>query len=292
MMFRRRGILYATGAMCLAAPVGLWLVVNPPWLGGDAQMAAAIAAPTAVRVAPDARAVVADSEIVSQLKADPMVVVRRGHERLLREVQQYRATLAKQERLGSKLTAVQEVEIRVRHKPHTVYMLWRKNADQARRALYMDAPEFRDKRGQRIAKVEPNGAIIRAILSEVTVPIDGDQARQSSRRTIDECGFDSTFSLLERYNKLAAEQGVLKLVYGGTGVVNGRPTYVIIRDLPYDGPKSPYPDARMVLHLDQELLLPVAVYSYADHEQKTLLGSYVFTDIELNPAFDEKSFRF
>lgn len=292
MMFRRRGFLFATGATCLVAPMGLWLVVNQPWIGGDAQMAAAVAGPTAVRVTPNARPVVADSEIVAQLQADPMAVVHRAQERLLREVKEYSATLTKQERLGNKLTAVQEIEIRVRHEPHTVYMLWRKNADQARRAFYMDAPEFRDKRGQRIAKVEPNGAIIRAILSEVTVPIDGDQARQSSRRTIDECGFAATFSLLEHFNKLAAEKGVLKLAYGGTGVVDGRPTYVIIRDLPYDGPKSPYPDAHMVLHLDQELLLPVAVYSYADHEGKTLLGSYVFTDIDLNPNFDDKSFKF
>ena len=58
---------------------------------------------------------------------------------------------------------------------------------------------------------------------------------------------------------IAAEQGVLNIRYAGTGVIDGRPTFVIVRDLPYSGPRGPYPDARMVLHLDQEWLLPVAV---------------------------------
>jgi hypothetical protein len=62
--------------------------------------------------------------------------------------------------------------------------------------------------------------------------------------------------------------------------------------LPYDGPEGTYPDARMVLHLDQEWLLPTAVYSYADHEGKDLLGSYVFTKVRLNPGLTDDAFKF
>jgi hypothetical protein len=48
----------------------------------------------------------------------------------------------------------------------------------------------------------------------------------------------------------------------------------------------------MVMHLDQEWLLPVAVYSYADHEEKKLLGRYIFTDVNLEPKFSDKDFEF
>ena len=74
-------------------------------------------------------------------------------------------------------------------------------------------------------------------------------------------------------------------------MVDHRPG-IILRDLPYAGPTGAYPDARMVLHLDQQWLLPVAVYSYADHAQKVLLGSYVFTQVEVNPGFGNDAFRF
>ena len=48
----------------------------------------------------------------------------------------------------------------------------------------------------------------------------------------------------------------------------------------------------MVLHLDQEWLLPTAVYCYADHEGKELLGSYVFTNVRLNTGLGDADFKF
>ncbi len=79
---------------------------------------------------------------------------------------------------------------------------------------------------------------------------------------------------------------------GGEGAIDGRPTYVLIRHLPYDGPNGTYPDALMVLHLDQEWLLPTAVYCYADREGKELLGSYVFTNVRLNTGLGDEAFEF
>jgi hypothetical protein len=99
-------------------------------------------------------------------------------------------------------------------------------------------------------------------------------------------------ALFEKYNSIARERGVLNLRSGGVGEIAGRPTFVILRDLPYEGPDGPYPDARLVMHVDQEHLLPIAVFSYADAAQTQLLGSYVFTDIELNPDFGDDAFAF
>ena len=257
-MTRRRGILFVTGALILVAPPVIWIVASFPanpqsvFTPVERSADAGQAAPTSL------------SELAQR---DPMALVRLGRQRYEKDVHEYRCVLIKQERLGDNLTAVQEVEVRFRESPKTVYMLWLANADQAKRALYMEDARFIDKKGRRLARVEPAGAIARLFVADLFVLIDGPEARKTSRRTIDECGFGATFTLLERFNAQAAERGVLDIRYGGTGEVDGRPTYVIVRDLPYEGPSGAYPDARMVLHLDQEWLLPVAVHTYADHDE-------------------------
>jgi hypothetical protein len=158
--------------------------------------------------------------------------------------------------------------------------------------LFKDSADFVNKKGEKVARVEPAGALIRLIVSDVLMPIHGKRARQSSRRSIDDFGFPSTFRLLDHYNQLGAEHGVLDLRFDGEGEIDGRPTYKLVRYLPYQGPDGTWPDAKMVMHIDQEWLLPTAVYSYADRAGTTLLGSYVHTQVELNPGLDDNAFEF
>jgi hypothetical protein len=280
MLNRRRGMLYVTGALLLGAPPALWLISSYP------------AQP--LELTSPVRGVELASHTVNAaaLPADPADLLRRGLARYESQVHSYRCVLVKQERLGDELTPVQEVEVRFRESPRATYMLWRKNADQAKRALYIDDPSLVDKKGHRTARVEPAGAIARLFVSDLYVAIDGPEAKKSSRRAINECGFRATFEMFERYNAIAAEHGVLDLRYAGEGEIDGRPTYIITRDLPYDPRDALYPDARLVMHVDQAWLLPVAIFSYADHAQTKLLGSYVFKSVELNPAFTADAFDF
>jgi hypothetical protein len=284
-MTRRRGILYVAGALLIVGPPALWVISSLP---------------VATRIpldAPRARLTHATPQDTPDLAAlaerDPLALVRLGRERYEQTVREYRCVLVKQERLGNKLSDVQEVELRFREEPRAVYMLWQSNADGARRALYLPGERgYTNDKGEALARVEPNGAIARLFVKDVYLPVHGPDARKASRRAIDEAGFHATFDLLEAYDAVAAERGVLDIRYAGTGVVGGRPTYVLVRDLPYSGPDGPYPDARLVLHLDQQWLLPTAVYSYADHQETELLGSYEFTQVELNPGFGPDAFHF
>jgi hypothetical protein len=282
-MFRKRGLLYVTGALIVAVPFAFWVIAGIPATAHDTV------------VAPVQRSVAgADGEqlLVELAKRDPMALVRQGQEWYEKHVHDYRCVLIKQERLEGELSAVQEIEVRFRERPLAVYMIWRANADGARRALYMTGNDYRDKQGRQLTRIEPNGRVARLFTTDIYLPLDDPRVRKASRRTIDEAGFYSTFELLEAYNRAAEERGVLDIRYGGTGMVDGRRTFVIVRDLPYEGEGGAYPDARMVLHLDQEWLLPVAVYTYADHDEQTLLGSYVFTQVDINPGFTDQDFEF
>jgi hypothetical protein len=223
---------------------------------------------------------------------DPAALARLAHQRCDRDVRDYTCLFLKQERIDGKLRDLEQIEVLFREQPKSVYMIWRKNADQAKRALFEDTPEFVDEKGEKVARVEPAGALIRLVVADILMPIHGKRARQSSRRSIDEFGFRSTLDLLEHYNQLGQDCGVLDLRYEGEGNIDGRPTYKIVRYLPYDGPGGIWPEAKMVMHIDQEWLLPTAIYSYADHAGTVLLGSYVHTQVKLNPGLSADAFDF
>lgn len=257
------------------------------WLPGTWPLSATVV-PTEAAVAP-----VAPELLVFPDGARPtMDLLRRGMDRYRETIRDYRCTFEKQEQLPDGMTPVQTIDVRFREAPTSVFMVWMKNEDRVRRALYMDDPAFVDNQGTKVAHVEPAGAIIRLVVSDVTLPIHGDQARTASRRSMDEFGFKSTMQLFWNINALAARNGDLKLWIDGDGVVAGRPTHIIVRHLPADFAKRGYPDARLVMHIDKEWLLPVAVYQYADHEGKKLLASYVYRDVKLNPGFKDADFKF
>ncbi len=223
---------------------------------------------------------------------DPQALTRQGAERYRQTIREYRCMFVKQERIEGVLRPVEEIEVRYREEPRTVFMIWHRNPDQARRVLFIDKPEFIDEKGRKTARVEPNGALVRLVVSDIMMPIHGERASRASRRTIDEFGFASTFSIFERYNEQARKQGVLDLQYAGEGQVDGRPTYVLVRKLPYSGLKGPWPERRLIVHIDKEWLLPTGVMAYADDACRELLGSYQFTRVQLNPGFSETDFRF
>jgi len=262
-----------------------------PGLSG---MVAAAAEPALAVVAagPAGVASAASLALTERVRRDPLALPRLALDRYASRVREYRCILYKQERIRGRLGKREKIEVRYRENPYTVYMIWKKNAGQVRRALYMDTPDFVDDRGRKVARVEPAGAVIRLFDSQIDIPIDGKRSREASRRSIDEFGFRAVLELLVHYNLLAERNGVLDYRYSGTGQIDGRPTFVFTRYLPYQGDEGIYPDAKLVIHIDQEWLLPTALYSYADRDGKVLLGSYVFTNVQINPGFTERDFKF
>lgn len=241
--------------------------------------------------APEADAKTRRQNLAELAQTEPWRLAQLGQEFYAKHIEGYEATFKKRERINGKLRKEETIHTLYREAPTSVLMRWVENADQVKRALYVDSPEFVNNKGEKLAKIEPAGAIIRLVVSEVEIPIHGERAKKTSRRSIDEFGFKSTLHLLNTYNARAEAEGVLDLRYTGTGEIDGRPTFIIERTLPYtDG--SAWPDAKMVMHLDQQWLQPLAVYSYADHEGTQLLGSYVFEDVKLNPQFSSDPFKF
>jgi hypothetical protein len=108
---------------------------------------------------------------------------------------------------------------------------------------------------------------------------------------MNKAGFAGTFRALATVHDAALRRGNLEIRYLGTGTVDGRPTYVLERRLPYPDPDSVYPNGCLVLHLDHEWLLPVGIYTYADAERRELLGSYTMVEVQVNVGFEGADFE-
>jgi len=287
------GTRYALG-------IGITVLMLSLWPPAPRSAVAHPGDPPAGRLPPETLAIAAANpeapftrESVKALaQREPLRLLKLAMELCEQRISDYRCTLYKKENIGGRVGPRQIIEVRYREQPLTVYMIWRENPERVRRALFVDSPDYVNKRGEKLARVEPAGLIARALVPETTFPIHGPEARASSRRFIDEFGFESTLEVVIHYCELAERNGDLKLWYEGEGRVDGRPTYILKRLLPYTGPEGLYPDAKLVIHLDQEWLIPTAVYSYADASEKMLLGAYEFGDINLNPRFTERDFDF
>ena len=224
-------------------------------------------------------------------KHNPRALLNLGLERVGDLTDEYHCVFIKQERMRGKLSPRQTIDVRYREQPRAVYMTWLENVGKVKRTLWIKGENLGED-GEEQALVEPAGCLARLVVDEVKIPIHGPQATKASRYPIDRFGFRATLERLCRDNEHFDQLGGMSWEYAGKGTLDGRPTFALIRHLPYDGPDGAYPDSRLVVHLDQEWLVPVAIYSYADEDEETLIGSYETTSITLEPCFAAGAFNF
>lgn len=220
---------------------------------------------------------------------EPLAFLQYCWDHYRRTVQDYRCRFIKQERIRGRIRSEQQMLVNFRRGPDSVHMKFTKNKGPVEQALYIEGAWY-DKDGNAQVLVEPAGTLVSLFVPKIKIDVRGKRARKESRRTLDQFGFDKVLGLIMEYSKKAAARGELDLRYVGDGVVDGQPTYILERRLPFTGKPLPYPDRLLVIHIDQENLLPVAAMSYADDAARELLGSYVYNDLEVNVGLTDADF--
>lgn len=221
-------------------------------------------------------------------RTDPLAYLQQARLDYENRVRDYVCTFSKQELVAGRLKPEQTAETKFREGPFSVYMHITVNPDRARRLLYVQDRVV--KSGKQHLTVEPEGPIARLLVKSVQRPVDGKDAKRASRRLITEFGFARSLELLIKYAVLSEKQGRLDVRYVGEGEIDGRPTHVLERRLPYGDDDSQWPDARVIVHMDQEWDLPVACFCYADDDGRKLLGKYVYTNVHLNVGLQDVDF--
>lgn len=224
-------------------------------------------------------------------REDPFELLHLALERYEQSVRSYRCTFIRQERINGQLRPAETMRVLFRDEPFSVRMEWVEDPRPAQVVLYVEG-RWTGQDGEALAWVRPN-PLAALLVPQLQVPIHGVRAAQMSRRSIDQFGFANILRLILQYAELADQRGELTMRYLGKKEVGGRLCYVLERILPYDpaaGEDNEYPDRRLIICLDAELLLPVVCLSYADDAQEVLLGSYIFRDIELNVPVSDADF--
>jgi hypothetical protein len=256
---------------------------------GAAEQGAAVQ-PTRIQVSkPQLASASVTADIESQIEADPLAFLLRCRENYDRRFHQYSCMFTKQELIDGALTNEQRMMVSFREEPFSVNMRWVAGAVNARQVTYIE-DRWPDAEGTNQAWCKPAGAIASIFIKKILQPIHGDRAKAESRRTIDQFGFANTLDLIIKYAEISKKRGEMDLRYAGRGSINGRPTYVIERRLPYNGTEDPYPDRLGVFHIDTEWLLPTASFSYADDQGKQLLGRYLLTEPDFSQNFADADF--
>ncbi len=277
----RRGLVMACGLTILC------MFFGPAERSGDQRTTAAapLILRSAVATPVSSTAHHASSEL---FRIDPLAYLQKARRDYENRVRDYVCTFTKQELLAGRLTTEQIAEAKFREGPFSVYMHITRNPGRARRLLYVQDRVV--KSGKQHLIVEPEGPIARLLVKSVQRPVDGKDARRASRRLITEFGFARSLDLLIKYAVLSDQQGRLDVRYVGEGEIDGRPTHILERRLPYDDDNSEWPDARVIIHMDQEWDLPVACFCYADADCRELLGKYLYTNVHLNVGLQDVDF--
>ncbi|HVP12479.1 MAG TPA: DUF1571 domain-containing protein [Phycisphaerae bacterium] len=229
------------------------------------------------------------------IRENPLAALIQARERHVQSVRDYRCTLVKQELLASGMSAEQELDVMHRLEPYSVVITYTRNASLVNRVVYVKGrwtdPDADNPDERELAVAQP-GAVAQLLIKSLKTPIHGPMSKEATRRAVDEFGFKRTLDLLIKYCEMARARGELRLEFCGETHFDGRPVWVVRRNLPYTGEGGIYPDRTAEMYIDKEYRVPIAVYCYSDDERKplNLLGKYEYRDIRFDVGFSESDF--
>jgi len=215
--------------------------------------------------------------IVELSRSDHITLLKWSLQNYRKNVQDYSVTFHKQERIRGKLKPRQKISVWFKERPFSLLMKWRKNAGAVDKLLYV--------KGSNDDKmiVHPTGIFswVKSVRREPRC----EDARRASLKTCDQFGFNNIIrNLLEVYDK-AQRQNDLQMNFLGESYVHGRRCISMERLLPS---RKDYPNARLVMDFDTEVLLPISMTSY-DWQGK-LISRYVFEDLKFNNGLSAANF--
>ena len=227
------------------------------------------------------------AEMEKLARTDPVAFINTCVDRYDREVRGYRVTLTKRERVGGTLYPPRSkppevVRCAFREKPFSVLMDWRQGARKAQTTLYVE--------GQNDNQLLVRPSSWRTwFASIVSRDPGGKEAMETSRYPITEFGIQVGMRRTQTAWRAARKRGDLMVRFGGEkrlAELNKRPCWELKRV----GYPKPEDDGivESTLYFDPENYLQVG--SILVGEQGQLIGSYFFTDLQINPEFPANTF--
>jgi hypothetical protein len=221
-----------------------------------------------------------------------MILLEQGRRRL-GEASDYTCTFFKQERLGTELSEGQIMELKMRHKPFSVYMKWL-NGEKGRELLYVD--------GEQDNKmiVHPGGWKAR-IVPSIKLEPDSSLALSESRHPVTMVGLlKLSDEIITRRKTEIEHRCPVRCQFLENETANERPCYCFVST--YLDRKSSEEYRKSIQYIDREWLLPICVKNFAWPEPKqafandgaldeaTLIEHYAYTELQFNQQLAHDDF--
>jgi len=216
-------------------------------------------------------------------RTNPVAFLENCLRKHAREVKGYTLKLHKQENIGGRINPAEVIDVAFLDKPHSVLFIWQEGARLAERVLYVEGQNG----GMMLAR--PRGGVARLVAGDVVKrEVNGADAKQSGRYTLDQFGFKKAEERTLQAWRKAQEEQALNVEYLGLKKVPevGDRTCFVLRRLN----KVADPDGvkETTFYVDAENWLQIGAVS--KDEMGLLIGSYFFRDVKLNPAFGKEQF--
>jgi len=189
-----------------------------------------------------------------------------------RKVPHYVARFVRQERIAGELQPPEEIELKVRHAPFSVYMHWF-SVDAGRELLFVDGA------GDEPMFVRLGGWKGR-LLPTLSIDPNGPDARERSRYPISRAGILALAELLLENRRVDLERNVnLRCDVSENRPLNGRNCYYFCFEFAHPEESEVY--RKSVQYIDSEWLVPICVQNYTWPDRGIEVSPFALDDATL-----------
>lgn len=210
-------------------------------------------------------------------------LLERGME-YLSKVPNYTAVFVKQELVNGELLDEQEMEMKVRHQPFSVYLKW-STGEVGREVLYVD--------GLNDGRITAHGGGWKARLPTVSLEPTGSMAMAESRHPITKAGLYCLAQMMvEAHREDLQRQNYSRFEKLPDEEFDGRPCHVFL--IEYRDRQASELYRKSITYIDKEWSIPVYAKNYgwlngevpsdpAEYDAATLLEYYSYANIKFRP---------
>jgi hypothetical protein len=205
------------------------------------------------------------------------------------KVTDYTAVMHKQERINGRLGAGQEIELKLRHEPFSVYMKWT-SGDRGRQLIYVEGQND----GNML--VQPGG-IKGRLTGVMSLDPQGTMAMAESRYPVTQAGLLELARTVLKYQRQDLERGTgFTCELRDDETFEDRPCYLYT--VVYDSPEIHPEYRKSMLYIDKELSMPICVKNFTwardpnpeTIDEDTLVEFYAYTDLEIRKRLSTADF--
>ncbi len=204
------------------------------------------------------------------------------------KIPDYMCTFTKQERVGGDLSKVQQISLKLRHDPLSIYMKWR-SGETGQQVIYVA--------GQNDGKMLVKAGGLKGRLGTLSLDPHSALAMSQSRHPVMMVGLMKAAEQIVQYQKEAVARGKgFRCELRDDAEFDGRPCYLCLCEYESAVYSAEYRKSEILIDKQWSMAVSVKNFTWAQDanpetiDEDTLIEHYMYTDIQLQQQFADLDF--